>query len=231
MDEMALQLHRQMAYAFKLAVAEGESSGMLLTKVNARVGRKHSGEAGDPSAGLPDTSQEEYPGKGDWEVEVEYARADRKVLGGSRLPDGQPLPVLLNLFEGLPLTALKGIRHEWTKRFRKYKVGTIGELAGLDTAKAADICRRLGSLRPLEFHTQARLLERPCVVLSGKNVKPIPLHRLLLMGREEIANSVGLGLSGLEMRELQACVQIMNLVFDQAYFRKIDTSIFKNSPA
>ena len=72
-NELVLQLHGELKFAFEVANTAEKEAGMKLQTVKARLGRKDLEDVFTSNDdNLNGLNSERYPNKEDWEVEVSY---------------------------------------------------------------------------------------------------------------------------------------------------------------
>ena len=123
LNELVLQLHSELKFAFEVANSAEKQAGMRLEKVKARLGRKKNKDDENGSNDnnlniLNILNSERYPDQEDWEIEVSYKYGDS-------LPDIPQSQNWVNTVESrlvlerlgnTQIIYLKGVNHIWKER-------------------------------------------------------------------------------------------------------------------
>jgi len=228
-NELVLQLHGDLKFAFEVANAAEKEAGMQLQAVKARLGRKDllpEDDANDD--GLNGLNSDRYPDREDWEVEVSYKYGD-PVEGIPKsqnwVSTGDSRLVLERLGDE-KVVNIKGISSVWVQRLASVKIMTIENLALASHEQLLELCSKYNSLVPLEFQTKVLLLVR--------DFTPLPYtefynHKLFLLLQNSLFNLKRLfkgKLSGPEISNLRVMASIIQLVFDRRFAEKLRLELF-----
>ncbi len=225
LNELVLQLHSELKYAFEVANAAEKQAGMQVESVKARLGRKknpdeeNNNNSNNNSNNLNILNSERYPDEEDWEIEVSYKYGE-PLPGIPQSQNWVSTPESRQVLERLGNTEIlniKGVSHVWKERFALAGILNIEDLAQIPSQKIMNLCRQFHSLAPLEFQTKVLLLVRdfnPIIYLQFKN---IPLHSLLTHTRSDLKKMFHGKLSGPEISNLQAMASIIYLVLDKRF--------------
>lgn len=225
LNELVLQLHSELQFAFEVANAAEKQVGLRLENVKARLGRKKNqdSENGNNGDNLNILNAERYPDQEDWELEVSYKYGDP-------LPDIPQSQTWIStsasrlVLERLGKTQvlnLKGISRVWEKRLRLAGISTIEDIATASHEKIMGLCRQFNSLTPLEFQIKVLLLVRDFSPINYSQFKNTYLHLLLTESQSDLKKLFKGKLSGPEISSLKAMASVIYLVFDKRFTFKL----------
>lgn len=228
-DELVLQLHRDLQFAFERARAETSSYPLQLEVVKARLGRQLSGNlaGGEP---LPENmlNRDRYPDEEDWEIEVSYHPGSSvgKQDDQGTLPAAEKGVTLLTLLEDAPPDHLKGVDRHWKVILEEAGITTLGRLAYYPNEKMLNLCNQNNSLMPLMFQTQALLLAREKVPAVPSAFRQWLLIDLLQNPSGVLKNQFSGRLSGPAISDLKQIAAIFFLVIDKKIAEKFTLGLF-----
>jgi hypothetical protein len=228
-NELVLQLHGELKFAFEVANAAEKEAGMQLQTVKARMGRKDLLPEGDAGgSNLNGLNPDRYPDKEDWEVEVSYEYGNP--LAG--IPKSQnwvstaDSRLVLERLGNEMLVHIKGVNRVWVQRFAEAQILTVEKLALASHEKILEICKQYNSMAPLEFQTKVLLLVRDFTPLSYTGFYNQKLFLLLENNLYDLKRLFKGKLSGPEISNLRVMASIIQLVFDKGFAGKLRMDLF-----
>ncbi len=228
-NELVLQLHGELKFAFEVANTAEKEVGMQLQTVKARLGRKDlegvSNINGDNFNGL---NSERYPNKEDWEVEVSYKYgepAEGIPISQNWISTSDSRFVLERLAKER-IVQIKGVSNVWVQKFESSNIITIEDLVLASQSKINKLCKQFNSLAPIEFQTKVLLLVRDFNPLQLNTFNNLKLLLLVEKSLEELKRVFKGKLSGPEISNLKVMASIIYLVFDKRFTEKLKLNLF-----
>ncbi len=227
-DELILQLHGELKFAFEVANSSGAQAGMQLNDVKVKFGKENLIPDDDSDNFDPNIlNSQRYPSDDNWELELSYKYGDP-------FPDLPQLQnwtsnttsrIVLEQLSEVDIRHIKGINTYWRTVLKKKGISTIGELANAHTDKLLSISNEYRSLLPIEFQTKVLLLVRNFKPLQYSQYGNKPISILLRYSGEELKEQFLNKLSSPEISELRAMASIIFLCLDKNYASKLTLSL------
>ena len=225
LNELVLQLHSELKFAFEVANSAEKQAGMRLEKVKARLGRKKNpdNENGGNNNNLNILNPERYPDEEDWELEVSYKYGDPlpDIPQSQNWVSTTESRLVLERLGNTRIINLKGVSRIWEERLKLAGILTIEDMALASSEKIMDLCRQFNSLTPLEFQIKVLLLVRDFRPIINSRFKNMYLHMLLTENQSGLKKLFHGKLSGPEISSLKAMASIIYLVFDKRFTFKL----------
>lgn len=213
---------------FEVANSAGNQAGMQMQKLKVKFGKQNVAELNDDEEEDPLLlNSERYPSDEDWELEVDYKYGDPV----PNLPTSQIWSVgtnsqlILERLADTEIIKIKGVSNIWKSKLNNEGIKTVGDLAKTSNEKIISICRKYGSMKPLEFQTKVLLLVRDFKPLQFKLFLKLPLNYLLEKSTTELKRIFQNKLSGPEISELRALASVIYLCFDKDLSSKLKMSL------
>lgn len=228
-NELVLQLHGELKFAFDVANAAEKESGMQLQTVKARLGRKDLEEENSSNGNtLNGLSSDRYPTKEDWEIEVSYKYGDPvagipKSLNWVNTANSK---LILERLSTTKVVKVKGVSSVWVKKLASSNIITIGDLALSSSEKILGLCNQFNSMAPLEFQTKVLLLVRDFTPLIYSEFYEHKLILLISRSIEELKKVFKGKLTGPEISNLKVMASIVYLVLDKRFTDKLKLVFF-----
>ncbi len=228
-NELVLQLHGELKFAFEVANAAEKEIGMQLQTVKARLGRKDivdgSVNNGDNLNGL---NSDRYPDKEDWELEVSYKYGEPA--------EGMPISqnwvnttdsrLILERLAKEKVVMVKGVSKVWVRKFASSNIITIEDLALASQSKISALCKQFNSFAPMEFQTKVLLLVRDFNPLQFSTFNDLKLLVLVEKSLENLKKVFRGKLSGPEISNLKVMASVIYLVLDKRFTEKLKLNLF-----
>jgi len=228
-NELVLQLHGELKFAFEVANAAEKEAGMQLQTVKARLGRKDllpEGDIGeDDSNGL---NPDRYPDKEDWELEVAYKYGDpiKGIPKSQNWVSTSDSRLVLERLGDVEVVNIKGVSKVWVQRLATAKILTIENLVLAPHEQLLELCEQYNSFVPLEFQTKVLLLVRDFTPLPYTEFYGHKLFMLLENNLFSLKRLFKGKLSGPEISDLRVMASIIQLVFDRRFAEKLRLGLF-----
>jgi len=164
-----------------------------------------------------------YPGsENGWQLKLEMGEKPAATIGGVDYPlTDRPTPMLLDIVGTRPLDVIDGISSKWSHFFENLGIKSLDQLARLEEPGLREIVTECSSLRVREFRQKVLLLTLPLPILPSSGLDDISIHELLYMPLQSIQSSFAKITSPERLNSLLEMLDILNVVFDSRFLRKI----------
>ncbi len=215
-NELILQLHGELKFAFEVANSTGKQAGMQMDKLKVKFGKQNLADLTDEDESIL-LNSERYPSDEDWELEVDYKYGDKvpNLPSSQNWSVGTDSQMVLNRLKDTDIIKIKGVNTFWRSNLDREGIKTVGDLARTSADSIVSICKKYDSMKPLEFQTKVLLLVREFKPLQFKLFSRLPLFYLLEKPNTELKRVFQNKLSGPEISELRAMASIIYLCFDK----------------
>ncbi|PLX12507.1 MAG: hypothetical protein C0598_05845 [Marinilabiliales bacterium] len=229
-NELILQLHGELKFAFEVANSTGKQAGMQMQKLKVKFGKQNLAEVNDDDEESILLNSDRYPSDEDWELEVDYKYGDPvpDVPSSENWSVGTNSQLVLERLANNDIIEIKGVSTYWKSKLFDEGIKSVGDLAKTSNEKIISICNKYGSMKPLEFQTKVLLLVRDFKPLKFKIFANIPLFYLLEKPMLELKRIFQNKLSGPEISELRAIASIVFLCFDKDLSSKFKMELLSN---
>lgn len=228
-NELILQLHGELKFAFEVANSTGKQAGMQLNQLKVKFGKKNLSDMGDDDTRILLNSHR-YPSDEDWELELDYKYGDpiRDLPISQNWTAGETSQLVLGRLADVGVENIKGVSHIWNERLNRAGLSNIKQLALVSDEVIQEMCRVYGSLKPLEFQTKVLLLVRNFNPLQYSQFHSYPLLILLNRSTNELKKLFLDKLSGPQISDLRAMASVINLCLDKKLCKKLKISLLSN---
>ncbi|PLX02920.1 MAG: hypothetical protein C0595_08795 [Marinilabiliales bacterium] len=215
-NELILQLHGELKFAFEVANSTGKQAGMQMQKLKVKFGKQNVADLNDDDEPIV-LNSERYPSDEDWELEVGYKYGDPvpNLPASENWSVGTNSQLILDRLEKTDIIKIKGVSTYWKSKLIDEGIRSVGDLAKTSNERIISICNKYGSMKPLEFQIKVLLLVRDFKPLKFKIFANLPLFYLLEKTTSELKRTFQNKLSGPEISELRAVASIVFLCFDK----------------
>jgi|GEM_PF-3467571 len=223
-NELILQLHGELKFAFEVANSSGKQAGMQLDKLKVKFGKQNLMEEDNDTLIL---NADRYPSDENWELEVDYKYGDP-------IPDlevspnwisGDTSQIILKRLADTEVEKIKGVSSFWKKKFVDTGIVTIKHLATASSDKILELCRLHHSSKPLEFQTKVLLMARNFKPLQFTQFGDLPILTLINKSTAQLKKLFLNKLSGPEIADLRAMVLVINLCLDKKLCEKLKLNL------
>ncbi len=228
-DELILQLHGELKFAFEVANSSGAQAGMQLNNVKVKFGKEILISDDDNDTFDPNLlNSQRYPSDDNWELEVSYKYGDPfpNLPQSDNWTSNTTSRIVLEQLSEVDIRHIKGISTYWRTILKNKGISNIGELANALPDKLLSISNEYRSLLPIEFQTKVLLLVRSFKPFQYSQYGSKPISILLSYSIEELKNQFSNKLSSPEISELRAMASIIFLSLDKDYASKLTMSLF-----
>ncbi len=226
-DELILQLHGELKFAFEVANSSGSQAGLQLDNIKVKFGKENiitDTDSFDPNI----LNSNRYPNEDNWELELSYKYGDPfpDLPQSENWTSNTTSRIVLDRLSEVDIRHIKGINTHWRTILIGKGISNIGELAKAHTDKLLSITNEYRSLLPIEFQTKVLLLIRSFKPFQYKQYGNMPISNLLRYSIEDLKNLYSNKLSSPEISELRAMASIIFLSLDKNYASKLTMSLF-----
>ena len=221
-NELILQLHGELSFAYEVANSIGPQAGMQLDNVTVKFGKKNL-ENSTTTENAPVIDPSRYPSNEEWELVVDYKNGCNQmdIPTDSNWSVGHDSKLLLKRLGHLETSSIKGINTFWYNKLIDHNINNLGELANCPVDQIITICKEFNSLKPVEFQTQVQLLARSFKPLQQREFFDYSLNTLVKNQSNELKRMFKGKLSGPEISDLRAVAMIVNLCLDKTITKNL----------
>ena len=228
-NELILQLHGELRFAYEVANSIGPEAGMQLDNVTVKFGKKNLENSSSNNI-TPIINPSRYPSNEEWELVVDYKNGTKQmgIPNDSNWSVGNDSKLLLKKLGHLETNNIKGVNTFWHNKLKDYKIRNISQLSVCPVDQIITICQEVNSLKPLEFQTKVQLLVRSFKPLQIRKYFNYSLNSLVETQSNELKRMFNGKLSGPEISDLRATAMIINLCLDKEITKDLKLRILSS---
>jgi len=222
-NELILQLHGELKFAFEVANSTGKQAEMQLNKLKIKFGKQNLIDSGTDDDEPFALDSERYPSDEDWELEVDYKYGDPvpNLPLSQNWSTDKTSQIVLDRLADVEVENIKGVSVFWKQKLNKAGIYNIKQLALSSSDKVQKLCNNNRSLNPLEFQTKVLLMVRNFNPLRFSQFNNIPLLTLLNRSTSSLKKVFLEKLSGPEILDLRAMASVISLCLDKRLCEKL----------
>lgn len=222
-DELVLQLHEELKYAFHLAQVEQLGDRFRIDTLKAKMGRKNL-RVTDSNKEINLLNSDKYPDEEDWEIEVNYSRK-QDPSGIETFSAGFNDRSLLDNLKDLPLSSLKGINVYWQEIYSKGNINNFGDLATMPHEAVLTLCKNKNTFLPLEFQTKVLLLNQRITRFKHPDFSKTSFGDISLKSDSDLKLLFSSRLTAIEISQIRNVSNLLMMIIDKDVFLNLTLEI------